>query len=579
METESVEEKVTKKLGTAQIESTKSEEKRTVELDLKKTNTVLEPSTQKRMDQMFDDIMSEYELKEEDRFLGKNSIFNSQIACLKYCHEVTKKLKDNELWNDPDFGPTSEDPYGEGALYTGERPPGFAEAEDTKWCRPFEIAPNKNPEFIDEAASSNDVIQGQIGNCWFIGALALLTSDVVYIKGDFKHSPEALGEISDQEADGMSKGLYCPVFHFLRKYGMFVIRFFKNYSWRYVVIDDKILCDSECPPVPVFGRCRNGNEFWVPLIEKAYAKIHNCYEALIQGSIDDGLTDMTGLVSEKTRLHGEKGFPSQEVGDKDEFWQRLIGFNKAGTMLGCRVSSSINMLRKIKNKKSGSMKEQKVIIDDSFVGLYTDHAYSIIDVFEIPDPSANNAHKSHRLIRIRNPWGKGEWNGAWSDSSNKLKMHLSKLKDFLAQRAKKQKECEQFDPQEDDGTFLMCYRDWRSIFTTLYASINFPPEWSGLRYTDKWTKENSGGVPDKAGAEAWTKNPQFIFELKADITKLFISLGQNDGRLELGQQWPFVKDTNCAMILLMSLDGSAKKVTRFKLSWLSLSNSHSFTKI
>jgi len=38
---------------------------------------------------------------------------------------------------------------------------------------------------------------------------------------------------------------------------------------------------------------------WVPLIEKAYAKLHGCYESLISGFIDDALSDLTGFVAEK----------------------------------------------------------------------------------------------------------------------------------------------------------------------------------------------------------------------------------------------------------------------------------------
>jgi len=93
---------------------------------------------------------------------------------------------------------------------------------------------------------------------------------------------------------------------------MYVFRFYKNNSWRYVIIDDRLPCykkdygDKDL----VFGRCRSVNEFWVPLIEKAYAKIHNCYEALIGGFIDDGLTDMTAYAQTKiifrnTKKHGE----------------------------------------------------------------------------------------------------------------------------------------------------------------------------------------------------------------------------------------------------------------------------------
>lgn len=44
------------------------------------------------------------------------------------------------------------------------------------------------------------------------------------------------------------------------------------------------------------------NENWVCLIEKAYAKLHGCYEALISGFIDDAMTDLTGFVAEKIIL-------------------------------------------------------------------------------------------------------------------------------------------------------------------------------------------------------------------------------------------------------------------------------------
>ena len=56
------------------------------------------------------------------------------------------------------------------------------------------------------------------------------------------------------------------------------------------------------------------------MIEKAYAKLHGCYESLISGFVDDGLTDMTGLVAEKIKLHGANGFPSREIKDADLFF-------------------------------------------------------------------------------------------------------------------------------------------------------------------------------------------------------------------------------------------------------------------
>lgn len=44
------------------------------------------------------------------------------------------------------------------------------------------------------------------------------------------------------------------------------------------------------------------------------------------------------------------------------------------------------------------------------------HAYSLIDVFELPDKTCKNYHKSHRLLLLRNPWGRKEWLLKWSEN-------------------------------------------------------------------------------------------------------------------------------------------------------------------
>lgn len=46
---------------------------------------------------------------------------------------------------------------------------------------------------------------------------------------------------------------------------------------------------------------------------------------------------------------------------------------------------------------------------ESKYGLVEGHAFAIISVFELGDGT--------RLLKIRNPWGSKEWNGAWSDTS------------------------------------------------------------------------------------------------------------------------------------------------------------------
>ncbi len=62
-------------------------------------------------------------------------------------------------------------------------------------------------------------------------------------------------------------------------------------QWRYVHIDDRIPCDKKGRPIYAHGM--DMNETWVMLMEKAYAKLHGCYENLKSGFIDYGLRDLT----------------------------------------------------------------------------------------------------------------------------------------------------------------------------------------------------------------------------------------------------------------------------------------------
>lgn len=46
-------------------------------------------------------------------------------------------------------------------------------------------------------------------------------------------------------------------------------------------------------------------------------------------------------------------------------------------------------------------------------GVISGHAYSLISIHEF-----KHQGKDVRLLKLRNPWGTGEWTGAWSDNSN-----------------------------------------------------------------------------------------------------------------------------------------------------------------
>ena len=83
-------------------------------------------------------------------------------------------------------------------------------------------------------------------------------------------------EVDKKTAFMLSSGVYPPLFHKYRKIGLYVMKFFKEFKWRFVIIDDRIPC-GKSNGEPVFGRCKELHELWVPLIEKGYAKLHGCY--------------------------------------------------------------------------------------------------------------------------------------------------------------------------------------------------------------------------------------------------------------------------------------------------------------
>lgn len=134
-----------------------------------------------------------------------------------------------------------------------------------------------------------------------------------------------------------------------------------------------------------FAQCKDQNETWVPLLEKAYAKAHGDYASLAGGWIGEGLEDLSGGVT--TELL------SSDILDLDAFWDNELSKVNKEFMFGCSAG----------------------ILDYGYGnrdGISEAHAYVVTD--------ARTLKSGQRLVKLRNPWGeirKGLWEGAWSDGS------------------------------------------------------------------------------------------------------------------------------------------------------------------
>ncbi len=135
-----------------------------------------------------------------------------------------------------------------------------------KWKRPQEIV--RNPVFVEDSYSAEDIDQGQLGDCWFMAGCSAITL-----------VPELLSKVipPNQQCNGKD---YAGIFHF---------RFWLYGKWYDVVVDDRLPVKTD--NTLVYCRCTESpNEFWAALLEKAYAKVALCYENLDGGFTTDAVS-------------------------------------------------------------------------------------------------------------------------------------------------------------------------------------------------------------------------------------------------------------------------------------------------
>ncbi len=143
---------------------------------------------------------------------------------------------------------------------------------EIKWLRPHEIA--RDPRMYVGKRDRFDINQGEIGDCWFLAALANLADD-----------DEAFHRVVPGD-QSFSKGKYC---------GMFRFRFFRFGEWVEIVVDDRLPTRNG---KLIYLKAKEDNEFWSPLLEKAYAKLYGSYKALEGGLTIESAVDFTGGIPE-----------------------------------------------------------------------------------------------------------------------------------------------------------------------------------------------------------------------------------------------------------------------------------------
>ncbi|KAM9700076.1 calpain-2 catalytic subunit-like isoform 2-T2 [Menidia menidia] len=336
------------------------------------------------------------------------------------------------------------------------------------WKRPTELV--SNPEFIVGGATRTDICQGALGDCWLLAAIASLTLNEFVMA---RVVPQDQGFGDD----------YAGIFHF---------QFWQFGEWVDVVVDDRLpVKDDEL----LFVHSAEGREFWSALLEKAYAKVNGCYEALSGGSTTEGFEDFTGGIAENYDL-------SQPPPD---LFHIIRGALEAGALLGCSIDIT-------SAADSEAVTRQKLV---------KGHAYSLTGATEV-----NYRGRQEKLVRMRNPWGQVEWTGAWSDGSSEW--------------SQVQGDCPQANAE--DGEFWMCFQDFLRHYSRLEL-VTLTPDavgdptaktWSSSKFHGTWRRGSTAGGCRNHPYTFWT-NPQFVVRLEedgdpADGCGLLVGLIQKDRR-------------------------------------------------
>ncbi|EAN94846.1 putative cysteine peptidase, Clan CA, family C2 [Trypanosoma cruzi] len=305
------------------------------------------------------------------KLVGESS---SSDEMVKVC--VAKKLKFVDFAFPPEQESLQIGSIMQMKVIPWERPCMYLSDENAKQIRLFRSG--VHPTNIDE---------GDLGDSWFIGAVATLAEFPDRVRDIFRH-PVSIEEGKME-----------------REVGVYRVNLNKNGWWTNVIIDDYLPCMGGCPK---FARSkRDPMELWVSLLQKAYAKIHGGYGFIIAGDPLHALQDLSGYPCSSFN----NALAEARVTGGGELFENLFQYSNLGYQVLFVAPTRETLNRGAMDGVSESTYAR--------VGLRLGHVYSVLKLLFFPEYNL-------RLVQLRNPWyrdGDAIWNGFWKKGDRKWKQY------------------------------------------------------------------------------------------------------------------------------------------------------------
>jgi calpain-15 len=274
--------------------------------------------------------------------------------------------------------------YRDSKFPASEKSLGATEAgnDGVKWKRGDDIiVGSSHAQLFAKGVDAKDFCQGALGNCWLLSALACLAEK----PGSIEHA------FSSREYN--PRGKYTLKLYHPEKKRMVTL-----------TVDDRFPTKNNST---MFASPSGGNQIWVMVMEKAFAKLMGSYANTEGGHVLLALHVITGDEILKYSFHGDQ-------------WGKLdvkVEVPEQGGKWKCRFISSSDKfdhakmfeLIKLYDKKGCVLGAGSAGKDDTISegrgqggGIVPGHAYTILDVREL---------HGFKLVCLRNPWGSFEWKG------------------------------------------------------------------------------------------------------------------------------------------------------------------------
>ena len=388
----------------------------------------------------------------------------------------------------------------------------------------------------EKTFAPEDIQQGKIGDCWFISAAAVVAERSDLMEVIFSnHLGLNKVEVDNREMISLNpveRGPGKSSLH-IPKDGKIIINLCIGGKWCPIALDTFLPVhdvekassggSSSMRTLPksnlAFAKPGRGKSLWLAYLEKAFAKACGNYHAISGGEIVEAFSVLTGCPTEVINFNDDNF-------NSDITWGKLLSYSSSKFPMGAGTMST----------------------GEGIVGL---HAYSILDVKEIDNvkigrqqsikeffssskaknhpnqkcrPHAKfssaamhqNAHLSLdgtlRLLRIRNPWGKKEWAGAFSSGSDAW---TSKLRSILKMTNK------------NDGTFWITYTDFMRRFSNIDV-VKAHKDWYNVTFYSLPSKSildfvDSSVIEIRVHEVTWVQICYFLPHSRGDSTDYFTS--------------------------------------------------------